>query len=162
MLHSRYLSILHVRTQQAVWSFIHGDVIEFTRVLSLWQVLYRALFPRQGLFPLVPPQSEMPRRAKEARVHKKLAHELLCSYHRGTVDRAKVQNWIFLASFIWLDSTYVCVFMSLLTQPATVFSINNKYYICEKLFIENIMNFWNKMCSFIYRQILITILSYLS
>lgn len=55
-------------------------------------VLYRALLTRRDVFPLVPPPSEMARWAKEARVHKKLAPELLCSYHRGTVERAKVQN----------------------------------------------------------------------
>ena len=43
---------------------------------SLHQVLYGALFPRRDVFPLVPPPSEITRRVKEARVHKKLAPEL--------------------------------------------------------------------------------------
>ena len=55
-------------------------------------VLYRALFPRRDVFPLVLPTSGMARRVKEARIHKNLTPELLCLYYRHTVERA---NWLF-------------------------------------------------------------------
>ena len=105
-------------------------------------MLYRDEFPRRDVFPLVPPPSEMARTAKEARVHKKLVHEQLCSYHRGTVERAKVKDCL-LIFLDWDNITCICVFMSLLTRPTTVISINN--------IIFNIMDFWKKVCSFIHR-----------
>ena len=87
----------------------------------------------------------------------------------------------FLASFIWsccrneIQISWLSVifltgttahmfflFMSLLTQPTTVITINKKCYICDRLLILNIMDFGRKCAHSFIGQVWIAILSYLS
>ena len=122
------------REWKLCWKLLSSVGVLLTNIffaLGSRPVLYRAQFPRRGLFPLVPPRSEGWRKRTFS---KKLAPELLCSYHRGTAERAKVQNWFYFSEF-YLRMHICCVFMSLLTQPTTAISIKKIYYICERLFI---------------------------
>ena len=84
-------------------------------------VLYQALFPRRVLFPLVPPTSEMARRSEGSARSQKARPELLCAYHRGNVERAEVQNWLFF-------------FLATLTEY--VFEVKSKFHDCLVIFLS--------------------------